>query len=141
MADLAYFVQTFYDCAIEYKEKLWQINNVGKTALARSYSIVDRKLHKGRNKHDEKISEIKTDNMKENKIKEGSGKGIVRLTPWEEKNFSMKEKSTSSANMGDKSARNMTARKRKTELTKIQAARGASGLTGKKERSLLHSAF
>lgn len=79
--------------------------------------------------------------MKEKKVKGGSGKGIVRLTPWEDKNFSMKEKSTSSANLGKKGARNVTARKRKTELTKIQAARGASGLTGKKERSLLRSAF
>lgn len=39
--------------------------------------------------------------MKENKIKEGSEKGIVRLKPWEEeKNFSTKEKSKSFANLG-----------------------------------------
>lgn len=41
---------------------------------------------------------------------------------------------------GKKSARNMTARKRETEFTTVQAARRASGLTGKEERSLLHSA-
>lgn len=78
--------------------------------------------------------------MKENQIKEGSGVGRVRLKPWEEKNFPTKEKSTSSANLGKKSARNMTARKWETELTKVQTARRASGLTGKEERSLLHLA-
>lgn len=79
--------------------------------------------------------------MKENQIKEGSGVGRVRLKPWEEeKNFPTKEKSTSSANLGKKSARNMTAKKWETEFTKVQAARRASGLTGKEERSLLHSA-
>lgn len=59
---------------------------------------------------------LSTDNMKENKIKKGSERGTVRLQPWdEEKNFSAKEKSKSFANLGKRSARNMTSREQTTE--------------------------